>query len=69
MVESIKTYEDSLKELLAVKKSLAFSEVSIHMSALDAKSKEAITTALAQVLSDRAREVTQVITNSQENEP
>lgn len=65
-MESIKIYQDSLKELQKVRKQLAFPEITINMKSLDAKTKEAVTYALSHVISDRVKAVTAVITNSTE---
>ena len=65
-MESIKIYEDSLKELKTVKKQLASNEITINMKQLDAKSKEAIIYGLSQILADRTRDVTNLLVNSTE---
>lgn len=65
-MDSIKTYESSLKELQTVRKQFAFSEITINMKALDSKTKEAIIYALSQTISDRVKAVTEVLTNSSE---
>jgi hypothetical protein len=64
-MESTKIYEDSLQELDSIRKHLAFDNVSIHMDRLDAKSKEEITYALANVVNKRYGEVSKVITGVQ----
>ena len=65
-MESIKVYEKSLQEINKVRKQLASTQVIINMIDLDGQTKQEVTYALAEVLSKRQREVTQVITNNTE---
>ena len=44
-MESDRIYEENLEQLRNIRKSLAFSSITIEMDKLDARSKEAITIA------------------------
>ncbi len=55
-MESVSVYEDSIKELTRVKKSLSNQSITIDMNKLDSKSKEVIIYALAGALNERLRD-------------
>jgi hypothetical protein len=55
-MESVSVYEDSIKELTRVKKSLSNQSITIDMNKLDSKSKEVIIYALAGALTERLRD-------------
>ena len=60
-MDSDKTYEESLAELRHIRKQLTYDTISIDVSKLDGKSKEAIIYALSAAAADREKQIINLI--------
>jgi hypothetical protein len=61
-MESVSIYQDSLKELNQIKKSIANDTVTIHFNKMDANTRGVIVSAIQKAISERSGEITAVIT-------
>ena len=63
-MESIKIYEDSLKEITKIRRQLAYSSITLNLDALDGKTKESVIYALSKTLAERENAVKAVLTGA-----